>query len=71
MLTKEGEQGPERKRRKTGTDKDYDFGLPDAGFGEAESPAPKAALVALVGKSATEGAKTDKMEESLTCIICQ
>ncbi|XP_064209778.1 E3 ubiquitin-protein ligase CHFR [Anguilla rostrata] len=67
---KDENQEPERKRRKTGTDKDYDFGLPDPGFSEAESP-PKAPLGAVAGKSATEGAKTDKMEESLTCIICQ
>ncbi|KAJ8263430.1 hypothetical protein COCON_G00158870 [Conger conger] len=64
------EEGPERKRRKTGTDKDYDFGLADPGFSEAESP-PKVPLGAVAGKSAVEGTKTDKMEESLTCIICQ
>ncbi|KAI1901068.1 hypothetical protein AGOR_G00056330 [Albula goreensis] len=69
-MKEDDELEPERKRRKTGTDKDYDFGLADPGFGEAESP-PKVFPVALVGKSAAEGAKTDKMEESLTCIICQ
>ncbi|KAJ8286002.1 hypothetical protein GJAV_G00033380 [Gymnothorax javanicus] len=46
---------PKRKRRRTSTDKDYDFGPSDPGL----------------RKSAAEGNKTDKMEESLTCIICQ
>ena len=32
---------------------------------------PKQPLVELAGKERAEGAKTDKMEESLTCIICQ
>ncbi|KAJ8380199.1 hypothetical protein SKAU_G00009770 [Synaphobranchus kaupii] len=71
QLKEDKEQGPERKRRKTGTDKDYDFGLPDPGFSEAER-APKVSVGALVGKSTAESTtKTDKMEESLTCIICQ
>ncbi|XP_036382644.1 E3 ubiquitin-protein ligase CHFR [Megalops cyprinoides] len=69
-LKEDDDLEPERKRRKTGTDKDYDFGLPDTAFTEAESP-PKATLGALIGKGSAEGAKTDKMEESLTCIICQ
>ncbi|XP_029112539.1 E3 ubiquitin-protein ligase CHFR isoform X2 [Scleropages formosus] len=60
---------PERKKRRT--DKDYGLpGLPDSGFTEAGDPA-KVAVGTLVQKGTTEGPKIDKMEESLTCIICQ
>uniref|UniRef100_A0A8C9TMK2 E3 ubiquitin-protein ligase CHFR n=1 Tax=Scleropages formosus TaxID=113540 RepID=A0A8C9TMK2_SCLFO len=45
-------------------------GLPDSGFTEAGDPA-KVAVGTLVQKGTTEGPKIDKMEESLTCIICQ
>uniref|UniRef100_A0A8C9TK82 E3 ubiquitin-protein ligase CHFR n=1 Tax=Scleropages formosus TaxID=113540 RepID=A0A8C9TK82_SCLFO len=52
-------------------DKDYGLpGLPDSGFTEAGDPA-KVAVGTLVQKGTTEGPKIDKMEESLTCIICQ
>ena len=37
---------------------------------EALAPA-KGSLRDLLGKQPKEGTKTDKMEESLTCIICQ
>ncbi|KPP70552.1 E3 ubiquitin-protein ligase CHFR-like [Scleropages formosus] len=51
--------------------KDYGLpGLPDSGFTEAGDPA-KVAVGTLVQKGTTEGPKIDKMEESLTCIICQ
>ncbi|XP_078141366.1 E3 ubiquitin-protein ligase CHFR isoform X1 [Centroberyx gerrardi] len=56
---------PESKRRKT--DKDYDLGLPHTSSAEAVGPAKGRPL----SKAPVEGTKTDKMEESLTCIICQ
>ncbi|KAL0979226.1 hypothetical protein UPYG_G00182370 [Umbra pygmaea] len=70
----EGE--PERKRRKTdNADKDCDFGLPHTSSIQEVDPNPaKGNLIRdLLGKAAVsvEGSKTDKMEESLTCIICQ
>ncbi|XP_064793041.1 E3 ubiquitin-protein ligase CHFR-like [Oncorhynchus masou masou] len=80
MLYKEeeGDMEPERKRRKTDSaDKDYDFGLPHTSSIAAVGPSPaKVFLIGdLFGKAAVavtvEEAKTDKMEESLTCIICQ
>ncbi|XP_071208809.1 E3 ubiquitin-protein ligase CHFR-like isoform X1 [Salvelinus alpinus] len=80
MLYKEeeGDMEPERKRRKTDSaDKDYDFGLPHTSSIAVVGPSPaKVSLIRdLLGKAAVavtvEEAKTDKMEESLTCIICQ
>ncbi|XP_035592190.1 E3 ubiquitin-protein ligase CHFR-like isoform X1 [Oncorhynchus keta] len=78
MLYKEGDMEPERKRRKTDSaDKDYDFGLPHTSSIAVVGPSPaKGFLIGdLFGKAAVavtvEEAKTDKMEESLTCIICQ
>ncbi|XP_029572541.1 E3 ubiquitin-protein ligase CHFR isoform X3 [Salmo trutta] len=77
MLDKEeGDMEPESKRRKTdGADNNYDFGLPHTSSIEVVGPGPaKGALIMdLLGKAAVtvEGATTDKMEESLTCIICQ
>ncbi|XP_024294210.1 E3 ubiquitin-protein ligase CHFR isoform X3 [Oncorhynchus tshawytscha] len=76
MLYKEGDMEPERKRRKTDSaDKDYDFGLPHTSSIAVVGPSPaKVFLIGdLFGKAAVavEEAKTDKMEESLTCIICQ
>uniref|UniRef100_A0A3B3SCI7 E3 ubiquitin-protein ligase CHFR n=1 Tax=Paramormyrops kingsleyae TaxID=1676925 RepID=A0A3B3SCI7_9TELE len=62
------ETEPERKRRKT--EKDYEFDLPDTESTEAEGP-HKGPVEAPVRKGAAEGSKVDKMEESLTCIICQ
>ncbi|XP_076003628.1 E3 ubiquitin-protein ligase CHFR [Genypterus blacodes] len=59
---------PERKRRKTCNDKDV--GLPHTSGTDALGPS-KGSLQGLLSKPAVEGAKTDKMEESLTCIICQ
>uniref|UniRef100_A0A674EYM5 E3 ubiquitin-protein ligase CHFR n=1 Tax=Salmo trutta TaxID=8032 RepID=A0A674EYM5_SALTR len=56
-------------------DKDYDFGLPHTSSIAVVGPSPaKVSLIRdLLGKAAVtvEEAKTDKMEESLTCIICQ
>uniref|UniRef100_A0A674BSD2 E3 ubiquitin-protein ligase CHFR n=1 Tax=Salmo trutta TaxID=8032 RepID=A0A674BSD2_SALTR len=56
-------------------DNNYDFGLPHTSSIEVVGPGPaKGALIMdLLGKAAVtvEGATTDKMEESLTCIICQ
>ncbi|CAB1322131.1 unnamed protein product, partial [Coregonus sp. 'balchen'] len=76
LYKEEGDMEPERKRRKTDSaDKDYDFGLPHTSSIAVVSPSPaKASLIRdLLGKAAVtvEGAKTDKMEESLTCVICQ
>ncbi|XP_064826489.1 E3 ubiquitin-protein ligase CHFR-like isoform X1 [Oncorhynchus masou masou] len=75
-MLEEGDMEPERKRRKTdGADKNYDFGLPHTSSIEVVGPGPaKGTLIKdLLGKAAVtvEGATTDKMEESLTCIICQ
>ncbi|KAM4616371.1 E3 ubiquitin-protein ligase CHFR isoform 2-T2 [Polymixia lowei] len=67
---KEVDLEPERKKRKTDMDKDYDLGLPHTSTVEAVTPA-KGSLRDLLGKAPVEGTKTDKMEESLTCIICQ
>lgn len=56
-------------------DKDYDFGLPHTSSIAVFGPSPaKVSLIRdLLGKAAVtvEEGKTDKMEESLTCIICQ
>ncbi|XP_014026356.1 E3 ubiquitin-protein ligase CHFR isoform X4 [Salmo salar] len=75
MLDKEeGDMEPESKRRKTdGADKNYDFGLPHTSSIEVVGPAKGTLIMDLLGKAAVtvEGATTDKMEESLTCIICQ
>uniref|UniRef100_A0A8K9X536 E3 ubiquitin-protein ligase CHFR n=1 Tax=Oncorhynchus mykiss TaxID=8022 RepID=A0A8K9X536_ONCMY len=64
-MLEEGDMEPERKRRKTD----------GAGHIEVVGPGPaKGTLITdLLGKAAVtvEGATTDKMEESLTCIICQ
>ncbi|KAM7391724.1 hypothetical protein PAMP_022387 [Pampus punctatissimus] len=59
---------PESKKRKT--DKDYDLGLPHTSSTGMVEPT-KGSLGSLLPKSPVEGTKTDKMEESLTCIICQ
>ncbi|CDQ72584.1 unnamed protein product [Oncorhynchus mykiss] len=80
MLYKEeeGDMEPERKRRKTDSaDKDYDFGLSHTSSIAVVGPSPAKVfhIGDLFGKAAVavtvEEAKTDKMEESLTCIICQ
>uniref|UniRef100_A0A3B3SCZ5 E3 ubiquitin-protein ligase CHFR n=1 Tax=Paramormyrops kingsleyae TaxID=1676925 RepID=A0A3B3SCZ5_9TELE len=52
------------------SEKDYEFDLPDTESTEAEGP-HKGPVEAPVRKGAAEGSKVDKMEESLTCIICQ
>lgn len=47
------------------------------GFGSSHSDsavsaaAPQVSIRGAAGKEKTEGATTDKMEESLTCIVCQ
>ncbi|XP_056143290.1 E3 ubiquitin-protein ligase CHFR isoform X2 [Lampris incognitus] len=57
---------PERKKRKTDNDSD----LPRTSNTEAMGPA-QGNVVDPKSKSRADGSKTDKMEESLTCIICQ
>uniref|UniRef100_A0A667Z5U2 E3 ubiquitin-protein ligase CHFR n=1 Tax=Myripristis murdjan TaxID=586833 RepID=A0A667Z5U2_9TELE len=49
---------------------DYDLGLPHMSSTEVVGPA-RGGLGELLPKAPVEGTKTDKMEESLTCIICQ
>ncbi|XP_041855194.1 E3 ubiquitin-protein ligase CHFR [Melanotaenia boesemani] len=61
---------PESKRMKTHQDKDYDLGLPHTSSTEMACSAKKG-LGNLLPKPPGEGTKTDKMEESLTCVICQ
>lgn len=56
---------PESKRRKTDVDKDYD--LPHTSSAEVDGSSKGN----LLSKPPAEVAKTDKMEESLTCVICQ
>ncbi|XP_070821276.1 E3 ubiquitin-protein ligase CHFR [Chaetodon trifascialis] len=59
---------PESKRRKTDDHKDYDLAHASSTQvvgSSKESPRN------LMSKLPVEGAKTDKMEESLTCVICQ
>ncbi|XP_042344823.1 E3 ubiquitin-protein ligase CHFR [Plectropomus leopardus] len=58
---------PESKRRRTHDDKEYDLDLPHTSRAEVVGSAKGSALP----KPAVEGTKTDKMEESLTCVICQ
>ncbi|XP_061585739.1 E3 ubiquitin-protein ligase CHFR [Cololabis saira] len=53
---------PENKRRKT-QDKEYDVGVPHT----SRACSTNAGL----SKPPVEGIKTDKMEETLTCVICQ
>lgn len=58
---------PESKRRKTDNDKDYDLDLPHTSRTEVVGSTKGS----LLSKPPVEGTKTDKMEESLTCVICQ
>lgn len=60
---------PERKKRRTGPDGRDGSNLPVSGGGTLTLP--KMPLLELIGKEKLGSAKTDKMEESLTCIICQ
>uniref|UniRef100_A0A8C1I9N4 E3 ubiquitin-protein ligase CHFR n=1 Tax=Cyprinus carpio TaxID=7962 RepID=A0A8C1I9N4_CYPCA len=60
----------QRKRRKT--DKDDQRGCGSSHSDSAVSAAaPQVSLRGAAGKDKTEGATTDKMEESLACIVCQ
>uniref|UniRef100_A0A8C1YK31 E3 ubiquitin-protein ligase CHFR n=1 Tax=Cyprinus carpio TaxID=7962 RepID=A0A8C1YK31_CYPCA len=60
----------QRKRRKT--DKDDQRGCGSSHSDCAVSAAaPQVSLRGAAGKDKTEGATTDKMEESLACIVCQ
>ncbi|XP_044052231.1 E3 ubiquitin-protein ligase CHFR [Siniperca chuatsi] len=61
---------PESKRRKTDDDKNYDLGLPHTSSTEVVGTT-KGSLGSLLSKPPVEGTKTDKMEETLTCVICQ
>ncbi|KAJ8005797.1 hypothetical protein DPEC_G00121610 [Dallia pectoralis] len=71
----EGEMEPKRKKRKTDSaDTDYDFGLPHTSSVDVVGSPAKGNLIRdLLGKApvTAEAAKIDKMEESLTCIVCQ
>lgn len=51
------------------TDQDYGSDVPHTSSAEADSSVKSVGRV--LTKPAVEGAKTDKMEESLTCVICQ
>ncbi|KAA8592975.1 hypothetical protein FQN60_018430 [Etheostoma spectabile] len=62
----EDNREPESKRRKTGHDKDY-LDLPHTSSTEVVGSTKGN----LLSKPPAEGTKTDKMEESLTCVICQ
>nr|XP_046241721.1 E3 ubiquitin-protein ligase CHFR isoform X2 [Scatophagus argus] len=61
---------PQSKRRKTDGDKDYDLDFPHTSNTEVVS-STKGTVGSLLSKPPVEGTKTDKMEESLTCVICQ
>ncbi|XP_047447597.1 E3 ubiquitin-protein ligase CHFR [Mugil cephalus] len=58
---------PETKRRKIDDDKDYDLGLPHTSSTDVAGSTQRN----LLSKAPVGGAKTDKMEETLTCVICQ
>lgn len=49
------------------TDKDFDSSLPHTSSTEVAG----SARGSLLSKPPVEGTKTDKMEETLTCVICQ
>ncbi|CAL8346383.1 unnamed protein product [Lota lota] len=66
-----GSMEPERKRRKTTNDKDHDTALPHTSSSGPSGPAQGLLRDLLGRKAPAEEAKTDKMEDSLTCIICQ
>ncbi|XP_034451842.1 E3 ubiquitin-protein ligase CHFR isoform X1 [Hippoglossus hippoglossus] len=61
---------PESKRRKKDDDKGYDSRSPQTSSAEVIG-ASKGSHGRLLPKPPVEGAKTDKMEETLTCVICQ
>ncbi|KAM6930922.1 E3 ubiquitin-protein ligase CHFR [Xenentodon cancila] len=61
---------PEHKRRKTCDDKEYDVGVPHTSRAEM-ARLTNAGLSSVLSKPPVEGIKTDKMEETLTCVICQ
>ncbi|XP_026177842.1 E3 ubiquitin-protein ligase CHFR [Mastacembelus armatus] len=62
---------PESKRRKTeNSGKDYDLGLPHNSSTEVVGSS-KGCAGSVLSKPPVEGTKTDKMEETLTCVICQ
>lgn len=52
------------------TDKDYNPGLPHTSHTEVVS-STKGSAGSVLSKPPMEGTKTDKMEETLTCVICQ
>ncbi|XP_040898165.1 E3 ubiquitin-protein ligase CHFR [Toxotes jaculatrix] len=58
---------PESKRRKKDNDKEYDSGSPHTSSTEVGGSAKGSHL----SKPPVEETKTDKMEETLTCVICQ
>ncbi|XP_029367088.1 E3 ubiquitin-protein ligase CHFR [Echeneis naucrates] len=60
---------PESKRRRKDNDIDYDLSLPHTSSKEIVSA--KGSPGNLLSKPPVEGTKTDKMEETLTCVICQ
>ncbi|XP_075960407.1 E3 ubiquitin-protein ligase CHFR [Anarhichas minor] len=58
---------PDSKRKKTDDSKDYDLDLPHTSSTEMVCSTKGG----LLSKPPVEVTKTDKMEESLTCVICQ
>ncbi|KAG7241371.1 hypothetical protein INR49_025571, partial [Caranx melampygus] len=67
---KDDDLEPESKRRKKDDDKDFDSSLPHTSSTEVAGSAG-GSLGSLLSKPPVEGTKTDKMEETLTCVICQ
>nr|XP_020445995.1 E3 ubiquitin-protein ligase CHFR isoform X2 [Monopterus albus] len=61
---------PESKRRRKADDKQYDLGFPHTSSTEVGGSA-KGDLGSFLSNPPAAGAKTDKMEETLTCVICQ
>lgn len=59
---------PESKKRKT--DNEHDPGVPHTSGADGSGPGA-GGNVSVVSRPQAEAQKTDKMEESLTCIICQ
>ncbi|KAK2902450.1 E3 ubiquitin-protein ligase CHFR isoform X1 [Channa argus] len=58
---------PESKKRKTDNEKDHGLASPHTSSTDIVSTTKEG----LSAKPSVKGAKTDKMEETLTCVICQ
>ncbi|XP_029961163.1 E3 ubiquitin-protein ligase CHFR isoform X2 [Salarias fasciatus] len=61
---------PQSKKRKTDDGKDYNASVPHTSTAEAAA-ATEGSAGNLLPAPAAKGTKADKMEESLTCVICQ